>query len=230
MTFGLILAGLCALVLLVLLAPSFSGRNSVSLPRGRLLVLGVVLFVTLFSLLLYAYWGAYSRVQQAENVATRVAEVRASIGQTGSRQSLIDDFERHLKRQPQDAKAWYLLGKLALGDGQVKKAVWALRESTKIKGSDPESLLALAEALYMDHHNELTPESQQLLEKTLKLNPDSTEALNLLAIYAYNEGQYNQAVIYFERLLPYYSPESEEGVRLLEIIARAQKLSEKTDG
>lgn len=227
MIFWGVITGLCVLVLIVLLGPGFLGRVLQQKSQRRsVLMIGIIVLVPLLSVLLYAHWGSYTKVQQAKQVQTHLAEVKASISQSGSRQSLISEFEQHLREKPQDAKGWYLLGKLTLRDGRVKEAIKALRQSNALKPNDPETLLALAEALMVANNNVLTSESQVLLEKVLEVSSNAIEALNLLAIHAYNKGQYNQAVSYFERLLPYYSPESEEGQRLLKIIARAQKLSQ----
>ncbi len=220
------IAGLCVLTLIVLIGPVFMGTILRKKPQSSaLLLISVVVLVPLLSVLLYAHWGSYRQVQQAKQVQTHLAEVKASINRSGSRQTLISEFEQHLREKPQDAKGWYLLGKLTLRDGRVQEAIKALRQSNALKPNDPEILLALAEALMVANNNVLTPESQVLLEKVLEFSPNAIEALNLLAIHVYNKRQYNQAVSYFERLLPFYPPESEEGQRLLKIIARAQKLS-----
>jgi cytochrome c-type biogenesis protein CcmH len=226
MKFWFIISGICLLALIILLWPlKKTFKHSLKSSGSLILVLTLSVLIPLSAFLLYGHWGAYSQVQQAAFVQQRVAAVKADISQTGSRQHLITEFEEHLRDKPKNAKGWYLLGKLYLQDGRVKEATAALEKSNQRQPNQPETMLALAEALFRDNKNALSPHARILLLKVLKISPDATLALNLLAIDVYNKGQYNQAVSYFERLLPYYPPESEEGKRLLAVIAKAQQLS-----
>jgi cytochrome c-type biogenesis protein CcmH len=226
MKFWFITSGLCLIALIVLLWPLKNTFKPSQKSVGSLiLALIVSVLIPLCTWLLYWHWGAYPQVQQAAFVQQRVAAVKAEISQSGSSQHLITEFEEHLRDKPENAKGWYLLGKLYLQDGRVKEAIAALEKSDQRQPNNPETMLALAEALFRDNNNALSPQARTLLLKVLKISPDATLALNLLAIDVYNKGQYNQAVSYFERLLPYYPPESEEGKRLLAIIAKAQQLS-----
>ena len=208
--------GLCLLAI-ALIAWPLLGRSNV------LLLSTISVLVPASALILYWHWGAYERLDQAGLVRERMAEVKKEINQSGSRQSLISEFEAHLQQKPENAKGWYLLGKLYLHDGRNKEAVKALQTSNKLNSDDTETLLALAQALFLIHDNALNAESRTLLLQVIKKVPDSTVALTLLGTDEYNKGHYNQALTYFEQLLPYYPPESDDGKRLLEIIARAQQ-------
>jgi cytochrome c-type biogenesis protein CcmH len=218
--FWLVITGLWLVVTGLLLWPLRAGKAK---GQNTLLLLTVSVLVPAVTLLLYWHWGAYSRVSQAALVQQRLVEVTGDIDRTGSRQHLIDEFEHHLQEQPQSAQGWYLLGKLYLRDGRAKAAVTAFSRARELKPHDTESKLGLAQALFIVNANTLTPQAQALLQQVLAVTPESPAALTLLATDAYNKGLYNQAIIYFERLLPYYPPESEDGKRLLAIIAQAQK-------
>lgn len=217
-------AGLCALAIGFIAWPLLSRRPKTPHPKSNILLLVTFsLLLPTLTFLLYGHWGAYQRLDQAGLVQERMAEVKREISQSGSRQSLIAEFEAHLKLKPLNAKGWYLLGKLYLHDGRHKEAVQALQTAKKLNPDDPETLLALAQALFLAHNNALNAESKKILLQVIKKVPESTLALTLLATDEYNKGHFDQALTYFEQLLPYYSPDSEEGKRLLEIIARAQQ-------
>lgn len=192
--------------------------------KNFLILIGIVVFIPALSGLLYYFWGGYDRVQQAALVQSRMAEMGDDIKGKASREKLIHEFEAHLEQNPQSAKGWYLVGKLYLHDQRTEEAVKALQKSYKLNPVDVDTLLALAQALFIQHHNSLNPEAHALLLEVLKKAPESPVALTLLGTDAYNKHQYNQALSYFEKLLPYYSPESEDGAKLLEIIAQAQKV------
>jgi cytochrome c-type biogenesis protein CcmH/NrfG len=192
--------------------------------KANFILLGCLsLFVFASTFLLYWHWGAYERINQVELVRERITEVKKEISQSGSRQSLISQFEAHLKQNPGSANGWYLLGKLYLHDGRNKDAVEALRKSKALDSNNAETLLALAQALFLVHDNTLNSEAQTLLLQVIKKDPESPVALTLLATDEYNKGHYKQALSYFEQLLPYYPAESKDGKHLLEIIAQVQK-------
>lgn len=231
MLFWLYIAGLCVLALAITLSPLLKNRvgdatSSVALSRGyqRAILVALMVLVPALALVLYQQWGDYARVQQASWVQQRMAQVSGEINKTGSREVLIKEFEQHLKQTPQSAKGWYLLGKLYLRDARAEEAVQSLTTANKLKPDDPDTLLALAQALFITKGNALNTESQGLLLQVLEQRPDSPIALTLLGTDAYNKNDYQTALTYFERLLPYYAPDTEEGKRLLEIIAKAQKM------
>ncbi len=192
--------------------------------KNRVIVISLVLFIPVLSGLLYSLWGGYARVQQAQLVQFRMTEMTDDVNGKTSRLKLIHEFETHLQEHPDSAKGWYLLGKLYLHDQRADEAVNALQKSYKLNPDEVDTALALAQALFIQHDSKLDSQAHSLLLAVLKKAPDSPVALTLLGTDAYNKHQYNQALDYFEKLLPYYSAESEDGARLLEIIAQAQKL------
>ncbi len=227
MSFWLSAAALSALAIGFIVWPLFkkgrAGAFQVSASHNGLIIIALSLIVPGLSLLIYWQWGAFQSVSQAGSVRERLVEVKEEINHSGSRQSLIQQFEDHLKQKPQNPKGWYLLGKLYLHDARYPEAVKALKRSVALKSDDLDALLALAQALYILDGNKLSAESQSLLLQVIKKVPNSPIALTLLGMDEYNKGQYRQALTYFEQLLPLYSAESPEGQRLLEIIAQAQK-------
>lgn len=227
MIFWLSAAALSALAIGFIVWPLFKKSRTENLPvsasHNGLVIILLSLFLPTLSLLIYWQLGAFRTVNQADLVRERLVEVKEEIKHSGSRQSLIQQFEAHLKQKPENPKGWYLLGKLYLQDARYPEAVKALRRSKDLQAEDPDTLLALAQALYILDQNKLNTESHSLLLQVIKKVPNSPIALTLLGMDEYNNGQYRQALTYFEQLLPLYSAESPEGQRLLEIIAQAQK-------
>ena len=182
----------------------------------------LVISLPVFAILLYQKWGAYTEVKQASLIKTRLAEVKQQIATDGSRQALIKQFEAHLHANPDSAKGWYLLGKLYLGEGERAQAVDALAKSNTLKPDDAETMLAFAEAKFLHNEQKLDPEAQTLLKSVLTIEPNAVGAYNLLAIDAFNSRKFKEAVVYWEKILTFYPPGSEEVKSVLELIAKAQ--------
>lgn len=220
MMFWLWITLLIVLTLGMIIWPLLRGK----FPFKNGFIIGLFFFIPVLSGMLYYSWGNYTRAQQASLVQQRMAEMSDDAKGKSSREKLILEFEAHLKDQPKSAKGWYLLGKLYLHDQRVEEAVKALEASYKLNSDEADTAIALAQALFIQQDNSLNAQAHALLEKVLKKAPNSPVALTLLGTDAYNKHQYNLAVSYFEKLLPYYSPDSEDGAKLLELIAQAQKM------
>ncbi|MDQ2994217.1 MAG: hypothetical protein M3R00_04630 [Pseudomonadota bacterium] len=183
----------------------------------------VLLSVPIAAVLFYQQWGAYPDVRHATLIKQRLGEVKQQIAHDGSRRTLIKQFEEHLKIKPDSAKGWYLLGKLYLSEGQKTEAVNALTKANTLNAKDPETMLALAEALFWRNQQKLDGTARTLLQRVIAKEPTAVGAYHLLAIDAYNRGDFKIAVVYWEKVLPLYPQGSEEVKKILDLIARAQR-------
>lgn len=213
MIFWILLSIISLSVMAVLIWPLI--RYSSKIAAMALVSLPIV------AILLYQHWGSYAEVKQAGLIRERLVSVKQQIAQEGSRRSLIKQFESHLQAKPDSAQGWYLLGKLYLSENELAKAVDAFSKANKLQANNPEIMLALAEAKFLVHQS-LDVEAKALLKAVLAKEPNAVGAYSLLAIDAYNRRLYKDAVAYWEKLLPFYPPESEEVKKVLELIAKAQ--------
>ena len=56
----------------------------------------------------------------------------------------------------------------------------------------------------------------------LAIEPNAVGAYNLLAIDAFNRREFKDAIVYWEKLLTFYTPGREEVKNVLDLIAKAQ--------
>lgn len=208
----------CGIVLLTVTALSFT---LVPLWQERKLVLVILLIFPIFALSFYYYGGSSRLLQEKfmeQEKTTQMAKLRA---QLGTPQQVIATLKQHLQQNPQSAKGWYLLGRLYLSLRQLNEAQTAFAQAYKIEPNNPTILFQYASAIYLARHT-LKGEAGQLLNRLLQLEPNSPMAINLLGIDAYTQGKYQDAIDYWQRLLPVVSPDSPDGKALLAAIAKAQ--------
>lgn len=181
----------------------------------------LLICVTGFSLVFYWHYGNNLKLrnwQRQKHTAIAVQQLRAELG---SPQRVIAALQQHLKQNPQSAHGWYLLGRLYLTQHEFQKATQAFEKAYMLQPNDPETIFQYAQALYLVHHS-LRGKPTQLLKQLQQLQPDNDMVINLLAVAAFDQKKYQQAIQYWEQLLPRYSADSADGQAILSAIARAQ--------
>ena len=188
------------------------------MPKSILMLLLVALPV--LALGLYLHWGSSEQLSLYYQQQHNKQAVDKTLQQLGSPQQVIEQLEMQLQAHP-DAKGWYLLGRLYMSQSLFPQAVEAFAKANQLKPNDTQTLLQYAEAQFLAQHN-LSTQAKALIEKVLAQQPDNAEAANILAIAAYQQGDYQQAIDRWEHLLTRFPAESDDGKKLLEAIARAQ--------
>jgi cytochrome c-type biogenesis protein CcmH len=87
---------------------------------------------------------------------------------------------------------------------------------------DASALALAAQASFLAADRELDQDSQMLAERALSVDPHQRTALGLLGMVAYEKGQYQAAIGYWQRLLVMEDPTSESARMIQGVIARAE--------
>lgn len=184
----------------------------------------VILLLTLptLAITLYLLLGASHNVADYQKAQQQTAFVDAQIQKMGSIQNIIEQLKATVTAHP-DSRGWLLLGRLYLKTDQYKAALDAFTRANQLTPDQPDILTGYAQALYLDQHMKLIPPAKYAAERALQLQPQQPDALNLLAVAAYQQGEYAQAIGYWERLLAFIQPNTDEANQLLAMIASAQK-------
>lgn len=103
-------------------------------------------------------------------------------------------------------------------------AVNAYRKAHELLGDEPQLLSDFAEALILANNGH-TEESVGLIQLALQNNPDTPKALWIAGNYTNQQGQTEQALKYFERLLTLLPPGSNESKTLQNTIAQINQNS-----
>lgn len=137
-------------------------------------------------------------------------------------QQLINLLQSRLKKTPQSAEGWFLLGKLYLLKQRYGEAKQAFTHATKLEPKNKDYKIILAKAIFLNKKH-LPPAIEELLKNMLKSEPQQTEILNLLAVNAYQRKDYRLAVNYWQQILPLVQPDSNDSHVLLDMIWQAQR-------
>jgi cytochrome c-type biogenesis protein CcmH/NrfG len=187
--------------------------------RSRVMLYGVspvLVFVVL--LLLYWHWGAYPLLlnqAQKRHVASMVASM-------GGIETLMQKLKQRIAQKPRRAKGWYLLAKLQLAQGQLTEAMQALTRAHDLAPEDDLITLTYAEVSWDMHHRAFDDGARNAVIAVLAHDANQPDALAMLAMDAYQRQAYQEAINYWERLLPQLPAKSAEADALRQAIVRAR--------
>ncbi|WP_028239446.1 c-type cytochrome biogenesis protein CcmI [Stutzerimonas azotifigens] len=181
---------------------------------GRAVPLLATLLVPAVAFGLYLHWGASDRLQLARQFAEQPRSVEDMIGR----------LEQAVRAQPESAEGWYFLGRAYMAQERSAEAAKAFERVVELAGRQPELLGQWAQALYFAEGRKWTPQLQTLTEEALRGDPHDSTSLGLLGIAAFEDGRFQEAVDFWERLvatLPQEDP-SRQAIRAGIERARAQ--------
>jgi len=191
--------------------------------------------ITLIALLVPTVsFGLYAYLGRADDVATRMAMdawQQAPMSEL-SVDEAIAQLEEELARRPQNAEGWYLLATTRMNMNQFDAAVTAFEESLKhLPEETPEYPMVmgqLAQAMFFAANGQMTEAVLQQVEATLTKDPDELTALGLVGIAAFEIGEYQTAITYWERALR--SADGQSAMSLQTGIERARQALQEQGG
>lgn len=171
----------------------------------------------------YINTGASQALTQKIVLAQKSAEIKKEMANLGTPDKIITALKQRLQQDPNSARGWFLLGRIYLSTQQYEEAVGALAKANQLTTNQPDILLPYAEALYFANKPSMNAKALQILNQLLKIQPNNINALNLIALNAYADKQYQQAIDYWEKILPQFAQDSTDQKALLGMIADAQR-------
>ncbi len=202
-------------------------RKSAS-PVGYGVKIGLAGFPVI-ALGLYLGFGDSRQLQQVWTAQRQNAEIARQAAKIKNPQELVTQLRDHLRQDPRSGEGWYLLGKLYLDLRQYAEAESALTQARRLQPQSGETMLALAKANFFRHQGHLTPAMEAALSGMLESLTEPVDALNLLAVNAYQRKDFHLAVNYWQRALSLVQPDSPDSRTLLGMISDAQHQEKGVD-
>lgn len=175
------------------------------------------------AILLYLHWGNSQSFFKWRIANQQAAQIKADMAAYGSTQNIIHALQEKLQENPDSAKGWYLLGRLYMSQQQPQQAVQAFAKANHLQPDDIQIMQNYAASLFFANHEKLDTQSRQLLQKVMALQTDNLDAMNLYALGAYRDSDYQTAIQYWEKLLSLVPQQSDASKELLAMIAQAQQ-------
>lgn len=180
---------------------------------GRGVALAVGLAVPACAVALYLFVGS------PDAVDPRVTPDKVS----GQRiEDMVQRLAAKMRDNPEDAEGWKMLGRSYAVLGRFADAVDAYAKAAKLAPRDAPLLADFADALAMVHGQNLQGEPEKLVMRALEIDPQNLKALALAGTAAFHRNDFKRAADYWERMLPFVEPDSEDARSIKDNVAEAR--------
>jgi len=194
--------------------------------HGSKILLSVMcLVLPLVSILMYLHLGESDKLNRYWTLKNQETLVKKEMAKLKSPQQLIDRLTQHLRQNPASDRGWYLLGRLHFRLKDYNESEKALWKAYHAKPKNERYAVAYAQAVFLNRNQQLTHLAKRAIQNVLAINPKNTEAINLLAMDAYAKQHYQQAIEYWQSMLPLFAPGSHDNQTVSAMILTAQKKS-----
>jgi cytochrome c-type biogenesis protein CcmH len=137
----------------------------------------------------------------------------------------VDKLAKRLEQNPNDAQGWLMLARSYTSMERFSEAASAFERATALNGNDASIWADYAEALAMSSGQRLAGKPAEAINRALQIDPKNQKALALAGSAAFEAGDYQKAVDYWQKLLPLLPPGSDIAQTVTEEIAKAKKLA-----
>ena len=161
----------------------------------------VLLVIPVVTVALYQVYGEYRVIQNPALVQAAPVQANAAAPQM-SLEEMTAALKQRLQDNPEDAEAWFLLGRTLMGERRYDEAVTAFQRSNDLIADEPGILFALADALAMQNDGSLLGEPEEMIQRGLAIAPRFPNGLWLAGMAAEQRQDYPAAHAYWSQLLP----------------------------
>ena len=137
----------------------------------------------------------------------------------------VEKLAQKLEQNPNDAQGWVMLGRSYVSMERFADAAAAFEHATALNGNDATVWADYAEAVGMANGQSLAGKPTEAINRALQIDPKNQKALDLAGSAAFQAGDYNKAIDYWQKLLNQLPAGSEELKTISEQIARAKQVA-----
>ena len=162
--------------------------------RSAGLIITLIIGIPVASILMYQQFSTGNAVAniQATPQATQAQSLQASIA----------NLEQRLQNDPNNREGWKMLGQSYFIIQRFDKAIQAYGKASELANhADPDVMVLIAEASAYANNQNFGQRERELLFNALKINPQHERALWYLGYAEYLADNYNEATVYWDKLL-----------------------------
>ena len=137
----------------------------------------------------------------------------------------VEKLAQKLQQNPNDAQGWLMLARSYMMLEKFSEAADAYDHVTKLSPNDADAWADYAEAQAMANDRNLAGKPTEALNRALQIDPKNQKALDLAGSAAFQSGDYQKAIGYWQKLLTLLQPGSEELRTITEQIGKAKELA-----
>jgi len=193
---------------------------------------GVAAFIPIGAIALYFFVGNPKGIDPATapaTIPTATSDQPGPMSQGSMSQQQIaaniDKLADRLKQNPNDAQGWTMLARSYMMQERFSDAASAYEKLTTLSANDADAWADYAEAMALANSQNLAGKPTAAINRALQINPKHQKALDLAGSAAYQAGDYNKAIEYWQKLLKLLPPGSDELKTITDQISKTKELA-----
>jgi cytochrome c-type biogenesis protein CcmH len=207
----------------LLTSPSGTAIKSPTITAILLLIL-----VPVFVIGLYQHLGQPDTIMQ-ESVLSEFHNAEGKEEKLASIEKMISQLEKRLINEPDNIDGWIMLTNSYASLERYPGALRAVDNLYRLNGDDPTVLLRYADILSMVNGGVFTGKPTDLINQALQLEPENPNGLWLAGLAANERGEINNAINYWQRLVPKLEQGSEPQQQIKQYIQLARQHLDNTE-
>lgn len=186
----------------------------------------VLLLIPLIAIPVYLHLGNLDFAKELDPKVTAKEAVKARMPLKADGSPDVELITSRLKAEmesnPTDPKGWYMLGRSYMLLKSFSEAADSFDKSLSLRPDRAETMLSLADALSMSNNGLLVGRPRELVKKALTFEPQNITALWLSGMAASQSGEYPEAIIQWQKVLPFLNDKPDEQTAVKNLIAEAK--------
>ena len=134
-------------------------------------------------------------------------------------EELVLGLEDRLKQTPEDETAWWMLTRSYMALGRFDDALQSVERLNEISGDTAPVMLLKANAMMLVKEDSFVGEPEELIQRSLELEPESVSGLWMAGLAARERGDEESAITYWQRLLPLVEADEAASEEILGLLA-----------
>jgi cytochrome c-type biogenesis protein CcmI len=192
----------------------FSPEKKLNFKANRMVIaLTASLFMITFCGIFYSMTGSFGLLVQWQEARDNLPELgKRAVLQQGEPLSNNDlqqfalGLRTKLAEQGDDEMAWLLLGRVMMSLNDFESANSAFDKVIALNSSNSSALLSKAQLLMLKGDESSINQAAQAISIVLKVEPTNIDAISLLALIAYEKGDWEQSLAAFELIISQIQP------------------------
>ena len=194
-----------------------TSAHTINENKGRWLTIPLGVGVPLLALALYSIKGDLRAFDESAIKGDVPSRTAADIN------AMVEKLAQKMQQNPNDSQGWIMLARSYKVLKRYPEAVDALRKARALLGDEPDTLLQLADMLAMVNNGSLRGEATELVEKILAQDANNEMALWLYGLVNAEEGKFNDAIRYWQKLQTHYQPQDADYLEVQKLIDQARE-------
>ncbi len=139
-----------------------------------------------------------------------------------SMEELVVSLAERMENDPENIEGWKMLGRSYVSMGRIHDALQTYERALDLDRKDVDLLMGYATTLAMSRDNQFQGRPSELIDQAYQIAPQNPNVLWLKGNIHYQAGDFQQAIVLWEKVMAKLQPGSEEAITVGDYIKDAR--------